>query len=76
MGRGPCPWTHRNPRIVSKSIEFGINEPRTRKDNNELMVGPEEPSFLGKALWKVETQPPWECCTKGNQSFEKKLQRR
>ena len=55
-------------------LSFGINEPRTKKDNNKLMVGPEEPSFLGKALWKVGTQPPWECCTKGNQSFEKKLQ--
>ena len=33
-----------------------------------------KPSFLGKALWMVGTQPPWECCTKGNQSFKKKLQ--
>ena len=36
-------------------LSFGINKPRKRKDNNELMVGLEEPSFLGRVLWKVGT---------------------
>ena len=39
-------------------ISFGVNEPRIRKNNNKLVVAPEEPSFLGKALWKVGTWPP------------------
>ena len=34
-------------------ISIGVNESRTRKGNNKLVVSPEQLSFLGKALWKV-----------------------
>ena len=34
-------------------ISIGVNESRTRKGNNKLVVSPEQLSFLGKVLWKV-----------------------
>ena len=54
-------------------ISFGVNEPRIRKNNNKLVVAPEEPSFLGKALWKVGARLPREYCARGNHSLEDKL---
>ena len=39
-------------------ISIRVNKPRTRKGNNELVVSPEESSFLGKVLWKFGAWPP------------------
>ena len=54
-----------------KSVE--VNEPRIRKDNNELVVSLEESSFVEKALCKVGAKPPREYCARGNHSLEDKL---
>ena len=76
LGRTPCPRKHRSPRMVKTFLSFGVNGPRTREDNNRLVIVLEEPSLLGKVLWKVGTQPSRECFMKGNHSYEDKHQGR
>ena len=39
----------------------------------ELVVSLKDPSFLGKALWKVGARLPREYCARGNHSLEDKL---
>ena len=51
-----------------------VNGSRTRTNNNEQMVSPDEPNFLRKALWKVGTWPPREYNARGNHTLEDKHQ--
>ena len=55
-------------------MSMGVNGSRIKTNNNEWMVSPKEPNFLGKALWKVGTWSPREYCARGNHTSEDKFQ--
>ena len=57
LGHGLYPRTTGAQGWSNGLIEIGISESRTRKDNNKLVVSPEDSSFLEKALrgWSPAT---------------------
>ena len=57
-------------------MSVGGNRPRRRKNDGKVVLPPEEIGFLGKVLWKVETQMPGGHCAKSNHTIEDKLQGR
>ena len=55
-------------------VSIEVNRPSRRKNDSELVVSLEEPSFPGKVLWKVGTQMPRGHCARSNHTSEDKFQ--
>ena len=55
-------------------VSIEVNRPRRRKNDSELVVPLEEPSFLEKVLWKVVTQMPGGHCARSNYTSKDKFQ--
>ena len=53
MGHRP-----RNPRMPSLNKGKWVSRPRTRDDNNEQVMFPKEPNFLGKRNGSLEHDHP------------------